>query len=227
MDESTEMVKEKFPNISLISNRENLGFSKANNQAILKAKGEFVLLLNPDTLVEEDAFKKAISFMSEKKEVGVVGVQMIDGKGKFLDESKRGIPNFQTSFLKFLGLHKFSPNSQTLNNYYLGNLDKDKRHEVEVLAGAFMLIRKSVLDEVGLLDEKFFMYWEDTDLCMRVADKGYKIYYLGDIKIIHYKGESNKRHTLSFTIGFNKSMVSFVKKHFSKHPLFLPLIKLA
>mgnify|MGYP003950702887 CR=1 FL=1 len=227
VDESTEMVKEKFPNISLIYNRENLGFSKANNQAILKAKGEFVLLLNPDTLVEEDAFEKVISFMSEKKEVGVVGVQMIDGKGKFLDESKRGIPDFQTSFFKFLGMHKFFPNSQILNNYYLGNLDKDKRHEVEVLAGAFMLIRKSVLDEVGLLDEKFFMYWEDTDLCMRVADKGYKIYYLGDIKIIHYKGESNKRHTLSFTIGFNKSMVSFVKKHFSKHPLFLPLIKLA
>ena len=227
VDESTEMVKEKFPNISLIHNQENLGFSKANNQAILKAKGEFVLLLNPDTLVEEDAFEKAIFFMSERKEVGVVGVQMIDGKGKFLDESKRGIPDFQTSFLKFLGIHKFFPNSQTLNNYYLGNLDKDKRHEVDVLAGAFMLIRKSVLNVVGRLDEQFFMYWEDTDLCMRIADKGYKIYYLGDIKIIHYKGESNKRHTLNFTIGFNKSMLSFVKKHFSKHPLFLPLIKLA
>ena len=226
VDESTEMVKEKFPNISLIHNQENLGFSKANNQAILKAKGEFVLLLNPDTLVEEDAFEKAICFMSEKKEVGVVGVQMIDGKGKFLDESKRGIPDFQTSFLKFLGLNKFFPNSQTLNSYYLGNLDKDKRHEVDVLAGAFMLIRKSVLNVVGRLDEQFFMYWEDTDLCMRIADKGYKIYYLGDIKIIHYKGESNKRHTLNFTIGFNKSMLSFVKKHFSKHPLFLPLIKL-
>ena len=227
VDESTEMVKEKFPNISLIHNQKNVGFSKANNQAILKTKGELVLLLNPDTLVEEDAFEKAISFMSEEKEVGAVGVQMVDGKGKFLDESKRGIPNFQTSLFKFLGLHKFFSNSKTLNNYYLGNLDKDKRHEVEVLVGAFMLIRKSVLDEVGLLDEQFFMYWEDTDLCMRIAEKGYKNYYLGDIKIIHYKGESNKRHTLSFTIGFNKSMIAFVKKHFSKHPLFLPSIKVA
>ena len=227
VDESTEMVKEKFPNISLIHNQENLGFSKANNQAILKAKGELVLLLNPDTLVEEDAFEKAISFMSEEKEVGAVGVQMVDGKGKFLDESKRGIPDFQTSLFKFLGLHKFFSNSKTINNYYLGNLDKDKRHEVEVLVGAFMLIRKSVLDEVGLLDEQFFMYWEDTDLCMRIAEKGYTNYYLGDIKIIHYKGESNKRHTLGFTIGFNKSMLAFVKKHFSKHPLFLPSIKVA
>ena len=227
VDESTEMVKKKFPNISLIHNQKNVGFSKANNQAILKAKGEFILLLNPDTLVEEDAFEKATFFMSEEKEVGAVGVQMIDGKGEFLDESKRGIPNFQTSIFKFLGLHKFFPNSKILNNYYLGNLDKNKRHEVEVLVGAFMLIRRSVLDKIGLLDEQFFMYWEDTDLCMRIVKKGYKNYYLGDVKIIHYKGESNKRHTLSFTIGFNKSMLSFVKKHFSKHLLFLPSIKVA
>ncbi len=227
VDESTEMVKKKFPNISLIHNQKNVGFSKANNQAILKAKGEFILLLNPDTLVEEDAFEKATFFMSEEKEVGAVGVQMIDGKGEFLDESKRGIPDFQTSIFKFLGLHKFFPNSKILNNYYLGNLDKNKRHEVEVLVGAFMLIRRSVLDKIGLLDEQFFMYWEDTDLCMRIVKKGYKNYYLGDVKIIHYKGESNKRHTLSFTIGFNKSMLSFVKKHFSKHLLFLPSIKVA
>ena len=227
VDESTEMVKKKFPNISLIHNQKNVGFSKANNQAILKAKGEFILLLNPDTLVEEDAFEKATFFMSEEKEVGAVGVQMIDGKGEFLDESKRGIPDFQTSIFKFLGLHKFFPNSKILNNYYLGNLDKNKRHEVEVLVGAFMLIRRSVLDKTGLLDEQFFMYWEDTDLCMRIVKKGYKNYYLGDVKIIHYKGESNKRHTLSFTIGFNKSMLSFVKKHFSKHLLFLPSIKVA
>ena len=227
VDESTEMVKKKFPNISLIHNQKNVGFSKANNQAILKAKGEFILLLNPDTLVEEDAFEKATFFMSEEKEVGAVGVQMIDGKGEFLDESKRGIPDFQTSIFKFLGLHKFFPNSKILNNYYLGNLDKNKRHEVEVLVGAFMLIRRSVLDKIGLLDEQFFMYWEDTDLCMRIVKKGYKNYYLGDVKIIHYKGESNKRHTLSFTIGFNKSMLSFVKKHFNKHLLFLPSIKVA
>ncbi len=227
VDESVEMVKVKFPDIQLISNLKNVGFSKANNQAILKAKGEFILLLNPDTLVEEDAFEKAFKFMQEQKDVGAVGVQMIDGKGEFLDESKRGIPDFKTSLFKFLGLHKFFPKSRTFDHYYLGNLDKDDRHEVEVLVGAFMFIRKSVLYKVGLFDEQFFMYWEDTDLCMRIAEKGFKNYYLGDIKIIHYKGESNKRHTLSFTIGFNKSMIAFVKKHFSKHSLFLPLIKMA
>ncbi|MBC8266646.1 MAG: glycosyltransferase [Flavobacteriales bacterium] len=227
VDESAEMVKEKFSNIKLIHNKVNVGFSKANNQAILKAKGDFILLLNPDTLVEEDAFEKSLLFMKQQKEVGAVGVQMIDGKGVFLDESKRGIPDFKTSLFKFLGLHKIFPKSKYFNHYYLGDLEKDKRHEVDILVGAFMLLRKSVLDEVGLLDEQFFMYWEDTDLCMRIREKGYKNYYLGDIKIIHYKGESNKRHTLSFTIGFNKSMLAFVKKHFSKHLLFLPLIKLA
>ena len=227
VDESAEMVQEKFPNIKLISNKENVGFSKANNQAIKQVKGEFILLLNPDTLVEEEAFEESLAFIEKQINVGAVGVQMVDGKGKFLEESKRGIPDFKTSLFKFLGLHKFFPKSKTFNHYYLGNLSKDERHEVEVLVGAFMLLRKSVLDEVGLLDEQFFMYWEDTDLCIRIGEKGYKIYYLGDIKIIHYKGESNKRHTLSFTIGFNKSMLAFVKKHFSKHLFFLPLIKIA
>ena len=227
VDESAEMVTKKFTNVSLVHNRENVGFSKANNQAIKKAKGEFILLLNPDTLVEEDALEKAVAFMEKQKDAGTVGVQMIDGKGQFLDESKRGIPNFKTSLFKFLGLHKFFAKSKTFNHYYLGNLDKNKRHEVEVLVGAFMLIRKSVLDKIGILDEQFFMYWEDTDLCIRITENGYKNYYLGDIKIIHYKGESNKRHSLSFTIGFNKSMLAFVKKHFSKHLFFLPLIRIA
>ena len=227
VDESAQMVQEKFPNINLIRNKENVGFSKANNQAIKQVKGEFILLLNPDTLVEEEAFEKSLAFIEKQINVGAVGVQMVDGKGKFLEESKRGIPDFETSLFKFLGLHKFFPKSKTFNHYYLGNLSKDERHKVEVLVGAFMLLRKSVLDEVGFLDEQFFMYWEDTDLCIRIGEKGYKIYYLGDIKIIHYKGESNKRHTLSFTISFNKSMLAFVKKHFSKHFLFLPLIKIA
>ena len=227
VDESAEMVKRKFPNTTLIHNKENVGFSKANNQVILQAKGEFILLLNPDTLVEEDALEKSISFMSDNKEAGAVGVQMVDGKGKFLDESKRGIPNFWTSLLKFLGLHRFFPKSKLFNHYYLGYLEKDQRHEVEILVGAFMLIKKSILDKVGLLDEQFFMYWEDTDLSIRILEAGYKNYYLGDVKIIHYKGESNKRHTLSFTIGFNRSMLAFVRKHFSKHLLFLPLVRIA
>jgi GT2 family glycosyltransferase len=227
VDESAKMVKNKFPNVFLIHNNENVGFSKANNQAIAKSKGDFVLLLNPDTLVEEDALEKTIAFMQSTADAGAVGVNMVDGKGMFLDESKRGIPGFSTSIFKFLGLHKLLPKSSTFNHYYLGSFDKDKRHEVEVLVGAFMLIRKSIFENIGLLDERFFMYWEDTDFCIRIRENGFKNYYLGDVKIIHYKGESNKRHTLSFTIGFNKSMIAFVKKHFNKHLLFLPLIRIA
>ena len=192
VDESTEMVKNKFPNVNLIHNAKNVGFSKANNQAIKMAKGEFILLLNPDTLVEEDALEKTVAFMQSKEDAGAVGVHMVDGKGKFLDESKRGVPRFSTSLFKFLGLHKFLPRSATFNHYYLGNLDKNKQYEIEVLAGAFMLIRKSLLDKIGLLDEQFFMYWEDVDLCMRISERSYKNYYLGDVRIIHYKGESNK-----------------------------------
>ncbi|SVD30870.1 uncharacterized protein METZ01_LOCUS383724, partial [marine metagenome] len=179
VDESAEMVKRKFPNITLIHNKENVGFSKANNQAILQTKGEFILLLNPDTLVEEDALEKSVTFMSDNKEAGAVGVQMVDGKGKFLDESKRGVPNFQTSLFKFLGFHRFFPKFKLFNHYYLGFLKKEQRHEVEILVGAFMLIKKSVLDKVGPLDEQFFMYWEDTDLSIRISESGYKNYYLG------------------------------------------------
>lgn len=227
VDESAEMVKNKFSNVLLIHNNKNIGFSRANNQAIAIAKGTFVLLLNPDTLVQEDALEKTISFMQLTADAGAVGVHMVDGKGMFLDESKRGTPDFRTSLFKFLGLHKLLPKSATFNHYYLGNLDKNTEHEVEVLAGAFMLIRRSVFKKVSLLDERFFMYWEDTDFCMRIRENGFKNYYLGEVKIIHYKGESNKRHTLSFTIGFNKSMIAFVKKYFNKHLFFLPLIRIA
>ena len=228
VDESAQMVQEKFPNIKLISNKENVGFSKANNQAIKQVKGEFILLLNPDTLVEEEAFEKSIAFIEKQINVGAVGVQMVDGKGKFLEESKRGIPDFKTSLFKFLGLHKFFPKSKTFNHYYLGNLSKDERHEVEVLVGAFMLLRKSVLDEVGFLDEQFFMYWEDTDLCIRIGEKGYKIYYLGDIKIIHYKGESTKKGSLNYVRTFYKAMIIFAQKHMGKQAsLFVLMLQFA
>lgn len=227
VDESAEMIATKFPSVHLIRNTQNFGFSAANNQAIKIAKGKFILLLNPDTIIAEDTISNVLEFMQSHEDAGAVGVQMVDGRGKFLNESKRGIPNFRTSLFKFLGLHKIFPNSPTFNHYYLGHLDKEKTHEVDVLVGAFMMIRSSVVEKVGILDEQFFMYWEDTDWCIRIRNSGYKIYYLGNEKIIHYKGESNKRHTLNFTLEFNRSMISFVKKHFQSHPLFLPLIRVA
>jgi len=156
VDDSVRMVADKFPTVHLIANKDNPGFSKANNQAIRLAKGEYILLLNPDTLVEEDTFDKCVAFMDARPDAGGLGVKMIDGSGNFLPESKRGLPTPMTAFYKTFGFSKFFPKSPTFNRYHLGFLDKDKTHEVDVLAGAFMLMRKSVLDKIGLLDETFF-----------------------------------------------------------------------
>ncbi|MFN5323565.1 MAG: glycosyltransferase [Bacteroidota bacterium] len=214
-DGSVEMVRSKFPWVILIENRENVGFSKANNQAISISKGEYVLLLNPDTVVEEDTFSKCVSFMDAHPDAGGLGVKMIDGKGKFLPESKRGMPSPAVAFWKISGLSSIFPKSRTFGRYHLGFLDENKTHEVEILAGAFMWMRKSVLDKVGLLDETFFMYGEDIDLSYRILQGGYKNYYLPDTRIIHYKGESTKKSSVNYVMVFYKAMVIFAKKHFS------------
>jgi len=153
VDDSVAMVKEKFPAVHLIANQDNPGFSKANNQAIHLAKGEYILLLNPDTVIEEDTLDKCVAFMDAHPDAGGLGVKMIDGAGNFLPESKRGLPTPFVAFCKAFGLSKLFPTSKTFNHYHLGYLDKNETHEVEVLAGAFMLLRKSVLDKIGLLDE--------------------------------------------------------------------------
>lgn len=150
VDGSNAMVEVKFPWVTLIANKENLGFSKANNQAIRISKGEYVLLLNPDTLVEEDTFTSVIEFMDAHPNGGGLGVKMIDGKGNYLPESKRGLPTLRVSFFKMFGLQRFFPKSKRFNYYYMGHLDNDSVHEIEILSGAFMMMRKSVLDEVGL-----------------------------------------------------------------------------
>lgn len=214
VDDSVAMVREKFPEVHLIANKENTGFSVANNQAIRLSKGEYVLLLNPDTVVEEATFSKVINFMDTHPEAGGLGVKMIDGSGEFLPESKRGFPSPWVAFCKTTGLSKIFPKSPTFNRYHLGYLDKDETHEVEVLAGAFMLLRKTVLDEVGLLDETFFMYGEDIDLSYRIVKVGYKNYYFADTTIIHYKGESTKKGSLNYVRTFYNAMIIFAKKHF-------------
>lgn len=215
VDGSVEVVEQKFPEVTLIANKENLGFSAANNQAIKLSKGEYVLLLNPDTIVEEDTFSKVIDFMDTHPDAGAMGVKMIDGKGKFLPESKRGLPTPQTAFYKVFGLSKLFPKSKIFGKYHLGYLDKDETHEIDVLSGAFMLLRKKVLDEIGLLDETFFMYGEDIDLSYRVTQAGYKNYYFPDTTIIHYKGESTKRRSANYVFVFYRAMIIFAKKHYS------------
>ena len=153
IDGSINMIKEKFPEVIMIVNNENVGFSKANNQAIRLAIGELVLLLNPDTIVEEDTFKKCIQFMENNENAGGLGVKMIDGKGKFLPESKRGLPTPSVAFYKIFGLSALFPRSKKMGQYHLGYLSKDENHEIQILSGAFMLIKKKVLDKIGLLDE--------------------------------------------------------------------------
>ncbi|HAP02235.1 MAG TPA: glycosyl transferase family 2, partial [Bacteroidetes bacterium] len=216
VDGSVEMLKQKFPEIILIENKENVGFSRANNQAIKISKGEYVLLLNPDTVVEEDTFEKCIRFMDEHADAGALGVKMLDGSGKFLPESKRGFPTPAVAFYKAFGLTKLFPRSKTFAKYYLGNLSPDETNEAEVLAGAFMLLRKKALDQCGLLDENFFMYGEDIDLSYRVIKSGWKNYYFADTRIIHYKGESTKRGSLNYVRMFYMAMIVFARKHFSQ-----------
>jgi GT2 family glycosyltransferase len=216
VDGSCEMVKRTFPEVMLIENKYNPGFSKANNQAIKLAKGDYILLLNPDTVVEEDCFTKVCAFMDDTPDAGALGVKMIDGKGHYLPESKRGLPTPEVAFYKMFGLGKLFPRSRRFGRYYLGHLSKDETNEVEVLAGAFMLLRKSMLEKIGLLDEDYFMYGEDIDLSYRVTKAGYKNYYFPDTTIIHYKGESTKKASVNYVFVFYRAMIIFAQKHYSQ-----------
>jgi len=229
IDGSNSMVKKKFPEVTLFENKENLGFSKANNQGIRRSSGEYVLLLNPDTVVEDDTFSKIIKFMDQHPEAGALGVKMVDGAGKFLPESKRGLPTPEAAFYKMFGISRIFPKSKRFSKYHLGYLKENEIHEVEILSGAFMLLRKKVLDEIGLLDETFFMYGEDIDLSYRVIKAGYKNYYYPETRIIHYKGESTKKSSVNYVIVFYNAMVIFAKKHFTykNARLFTWLINLA
>ena len=229
VDGSVKMVRDKFPEVKLIENKDNPGFSKANNQAIRLSGGEYVLLLNPDTVVEDDTFSKALAFMDSHPDAGGLGVKMIDGKGNFLPESKRGLPTPAVAFYKIFGLSKFFPKSKVFGKYHLGYLDKDEVNPVDILTGAFMLLRKEVLDKTGLLDETFFMYGEDIDLSYRILKAGYQNYYFPETRIIHYKGESTKKGSINYVVMFYNAMIIFSRKHFTSRRAHLLsfLIKLA
>ena len=216
IDASVEMVKSKFPEVKIIENKLNVGFSRANNQAIMLSSSEYVLLLNPDTVVEEDTFEKVIDFMDQHPIAGGLGVRMVDGKGHFLPESKRGLPTPMVAFYKIFGLSRLFPGSKLFGRYHAGHLSEFEINEVDVLSGAFMLLRSSALEKTGLLDEEFFMYGEDIDLSYRVLKEGYKNYYFPKTTIIHYKGESTKKSSVNYVFVFYKAMVIFARKHFSQ-----------
>ena len=216
VDGSLKMLAAKFPEVKVIANKDNVGFAKANNQAIRISTGEYVLLLNPDTVVEDDTFSKCLSFMDSHPDAGGLGVKMVDGKGQFLPESKRGLPTPMTAFYKIFGLSKLFPHSKRFSKYHLGYLPEDEINSVDILAGAYMLMRRETLDKCGLLDETFFMYGEDIDLSYRITLAGYKNYYFPETRIIHYKGESTKKTSVNYVLVFYKAMEIFAKKHFAK-----------
>ena len=215
VDGSVAMVKVRFPEVVLIENKDNPGFSKGNNQALRLATGQYQLLLNPDTVVEEDTFRACCEFMDAHPNAGGLGVKMLDGQGKFLPESKRGLPTPGVAFYKIFGLARLFPASRRFGRYHLGFLDRNQTHEIDVLSGAFMLMRKATLDQVGLLDEDYFMYGEDIDLSYRITQGGWKNYYFPGTRIIHYKGESTKRTSVNYVFVFYRAMVIFAQKHFA------------
>lgn len=216
VDGSVEMVREKFHDVKLIANTVNTGFSVANNQAIKVASGEYILLLNPDTVVELDTFSKSVEFMDAHPDAGGLGIKMVDGSGRFLPESKRGLPTPAVAFYKIFGLSALFPKSRIFGQYHLGYLDNEKTHVVDVLAGAYMMLRRETLEKTGLLDETFFMYGEDIDLSYRITKSGYKNYYFPGARIIHYKGESTKKSSINYVFVFYNAMVIFARKHFSQ-----------
>jgi Predicted glycosyltransferases len=221
-DGSVEYLSSRFPEVIFIENKENAGFAVANNQAIRQAQGDYVLVLNPDTVVGENSLLRVCEFMDNHPDAGALGVKMIDGYGSFLPESKRGFPSPWASFSKMTGLARLFPQSPFFGGYHLRYLNENATHEVDVLAGAFMLLRKEALDQAGLLDEAFFMYGEDIDLSYRVKQSGYKNYYFPE-RIIHYKGESTKKDFKYVKI-FYEAMLIFYNKHYPTDNTFAKLL---
>lgn len=214
-DGSADWVSSHYPSVHLIRSEENLGFSAGNNAAIRQSKGEWVLLLNPDTVVPEDTFEKVLAHAEAHPEVGAIGVPMYDGTGSWLPESKRGLPTPWASFCRLSGIWRLAPSSPSLNRYYWGHTGKDETAAVEVLSGAFMWMRREALDQAGLLDEDFFMYGEDIDLSIRIQDAGWVNHYFSDAPIVHFKGESTKKGSLAYVRVFHDAMRIFSAKHFA------------
>ncbi len=214
-DGSIEYLQPKFPSVNFTSNTVNRGFAKANNQVLSACSGKYVLYLNPDTIVPPDCFRKCVDFLEVHPDAGALGVKMYDGNNEFLKESKRGLPSPVTSLWKLTGIIKLFPRSKYFARYYMGHLDDNTTHEVEVLSGAFMMVRKKILDETGGFDERFFMYAEDIDLSLQILKKGYKNYYFPETSIIHYKGASTKKD-FKYVKQFYLAMSQFVKKHYGR-----------
>jgi GT2 family glycosyltransferase len=216
-DGSKEYLPSKFPGIRFILNNQNTGFGKACNQAFKASTGNYVLFLNPDTILSETCLTDCISFLKTHTDAGAVGVRMLDERGKFLKESKRGLPTPSVSFYKLFGLTAIFPRSKTFARYYQGHLPENENNPVEVLSGAFIMIKREVFEKVNGFDETFFMYGEDIDLSLRITQLGYKNYYLGKISVIHLKGGSTT-YNYKYVRDFYGAMNLFVRKHYGSKP---------
>ncbi|MCR4920637.1 MAG: glycosyltransferase family 2 protein [Bacteroidaceae bacterium] len=219
-DGSLDYLRPRFPDVHFIANTENVGFSRANNQAIRLSTGEYVLLLNPDTLVGEATLSGCVSFLDAHPEVGATGVKMLNPDGTFAPESRRGVPSPFTSFCKMSGLGTLFPRSRTFGRYYMLYLDRESPAPIEIISGAYNMLRRKALDQVGLLDEDFFMYGEDVDLSYRLLTGGWTNYYL-PLPILHYKGESTVKSSYRYVSVFYNAMLIFYNKHFSRGHLML------
>ncbi len=219
-DDSCKMILENFSEVILIKNPKNVGFSKANNQGVSKAKGQYVLILNPDTVVAKDTFKKVLKFAKSRQNFGALGVKLVDGKGCFLPESKRGIPTPMVSFYKLIGI-----SSKKTGKYYANHLKEDETGIVDVLVGAFMFMRRKVYNEVKGFDERYFMYGEDIDLSYKILNKGYQNYYFADTQVIHFKGESTINDVKQLH-HFHKAMEIFYDEHFKLNKVYDLIMRL-
>lgn len=216
-DGSKEYIPSRFTGVKFIFNNENAGFAKACNQGFKISSGDYILFLNPDTVLSETCLSDCISFLETHTDTGAVGVRMLDEKGKFLKESKRGLPSPSASFYKLFGIAAVFPGSKTIAKYYEGHLPEEENNPVEVLSGAFIMIKRSVFEKLNGFDERFFMYGEDVDLSLRICQQGFKNYYLGKVSITHLKGGSTT-YNYKYIQDFYGAMKLFVKKHYGNKP---------
>lgn len=215
-DGTREYLEPLFPGVKFFWNHENKGFAKACNQGLQTAAGDCILFLNPDTVVEEDCFVKCLGFFEAHPDAGAVGVRMINGSGRFLRESKRAFPHPFTALMKLTGLARLFPRSAVFARYYLGHLDEMQTHEVDVIAGAFMMMKKEIATRTGGFDEDFFMYGEDIDLSYRIRELGCKNYYYPGVTILHFKGKSTPQKDRRYIYIFYNAMHIFVNKHYKQ-----------
>jgi GT2 family glycosyltransferase len=215
-DNSVPMVRAQFPNVRVIENRENVGFSRANNLVLAQSQADYVLLLNPDTLVIGDAIERVVKFMNEHPQVGIAGCKVLNRDGTLQLACRRSVPTPRVAFYRLTGLSRLFPNNKTLAKYNLTYESPDRTQEVDAVSGAFLMIRRQAVEDIGLLDERFFMYGEELDWCVRAKRAGWTVMYYPAAEIIHYKGESTKYNSRKAAVEFYRAMYLFHKKHFAK-----------